>query len=577
MLGIGQVGQTNTLGEKGDDQANEPVFYNVMPLAKSGSPSSGQTVPAVSLPTSPVIKTTNTEQTVAEPDMLKETKEEKSMGTSPASRELSQENTAEAPKVNVPILKKYTPPSKAAFSNLINPDKMAKKEKMRNLMKNLSKGLVGFLAIAIVGVAVWYTAVSFGGSLGLPALADWLRGLPFINKTEPNTAASAGKDEGSGSKIISVPENDDVEGDTKLTTPEWRLKYFEISQCGPGSDCHDTADPDQDGLFNEQEFKQGTDPKNPDSDQDGLADGDEVSIFGCSPLDPRTAGNLDYSDADDVRGGWKCSRKPGEDEFYSQEDLLRISATAKLKGFHEPTLSSIGSDAQWYLDWGKSDVEPLVQGASTPEGFDSSEESKLERDIERLNTIKKIGIALVKYQQEIGSFPDTNSFPVMVASVRPYLGVATNPFDPINFSPFEYKYSVSEENTEFTLQYYSETQTQEIKYASSSAKKDYLGELAIERDEQRMYDLDKLRSALLIVSAAESSVRDGFYFPSQDTFESKIVPQYLPKMPVDPITGKVFEYQVSKDRTTFTLKAVLEKVPAGQTGYLCNQEECRMY
>lgn len=43
------------------------------------------------------------------------------------------------------------------------------------------------------------------------------------------------------------------------------------------------GDDDQDGLSNQQEEQQGTDPKNPDTDGDGLSDGAEVNQFGTNP------------------------------------------------------------------------------------------------------------------------------------------------------------------------------------------------------------------------------------------------------------------------------------------------------
>lgn len=43
-------------------------------------------------------------------------------------------------------------------------------------------------------------------------------------------------------------------------------------------------DPDHDGLTNLQEFQLGTDPNNPDSDGDGLTDGQEVLMYHTNPL-----------------------------------------------------------------------------------------------------------------------------------------------------------------------------------------------------------------------------------------------------------------------------------------------------
>jgi DNA-binding beta-propeller fold protein YncE len=45
-----------------------------------------------------------------------------------------------------------------------------------------------------------------------------------------------------------------------------------------------SEDPDHDGLTNLQEFQIGTDPNNPDTDGDGLTDGQEVLIYHTNPL-----------------------------------------------------------------------------------------------------------------------------------------------------------------------------------------------------------------------------------------------------------------------------------------------------
>jgi hypothetical protein len=63
----------------------------------------------------------------------------------------------------------------------------------------------------------------------------------------------------------------------------WTTKYFQKETCDNPEVCGDTADPDSDGLNNYDEFVANTDPTNPDTDQDGLADGDEVNIYKTEP------------------------------------------------------------------------------------------------------------------------------------------------------------------------------------------------------------------------------------------------------------------------------------------------------
>ncbi|MDW7680634.1 MAG: OmpA family protein [bacterium] len=59
------------------------------------------------------------------------------------------------------------------------------------------------------------------------------------------------------------------------------------------------ADWDKDGLTNKIEKELGTDPRNPDTDGDGLSDGDEVNIYKTDPLKADTDGD-GLSDGDEV-------------------------------------------------------------------------------------------------------------------------------------------------------------------------------------------------------------------------------------------------------------------------------------
>jgi hypothetical protein len=71
---------------------------------------------------------------------------------------------------------------------------------------------------------------------------------------------------------------------------------IEVIVAAPGDDS------DSDGLANETEAYLGTDPGNPDTDGDGLSDGDEFLVYRTLPLHFDTDGD-GVSDGDEVSGG----------------------------------------------------------------------------------------------------------------------------------------------------------------------------------------------------------------------------------------------------------------------------------
>lgn len=59
---------------------------------------------------------------------------------------------------------------------------------------------------------------------------------------------------------------------------------------------------DNDGLSDEREIELGTDPLNPDTDGDGLSDGEEVDVYNTDPLKPDTDGDL-HTDGREITQG----------------------------------------------------------------------------------------------------------------------------------------------------------------------------------------------------------------------------------------------------------------------------------
>ena len=79
------------------------------------------------------------------------------------------------------------------------------------------------------------------------------------------------------------------EGNDHLLTFGIGLSYYILG----------VADYDKDGLTNTQEESIGTDPRNPDTDGDGLLDGEEVNVYYSDPLKQDTDGD-NLSDFDEV-------------------------------------------------------------------------------------------------------------------------------------------------------------------------------------------------------------------------------------------------------------------------------------
>lgn len=354
-----------------------------------------------------------------------------------------------------------------------------------------------------------------------------------------------------------------------VTTPgDWQSRYFGSEVCLELVSCGDKADPDRDGLDNKAEYDKGTDPNNNDGDSDGVADGDEVNIFGMDPLLSRTYREGQYLDSDFIKGGYHIVT----DEPYTDQQLLEIKSKIKQYGLHQPTLTTLGPVAFQLYEFTDPNLPQL------PANLDQSPQAKLDRDTQRQSTIKKVGGALIKYQAEKKSFPPTDDFIVMADLIRSYNMVATNYNDPVGISPFLYGYQATSNNNEFTLTYYSETQNQLIKYTSKNAVEDVAKEDSKMYDEKRKEDLESIQQALRVYSTTqlEPGSEKMYVFPPADKLKTELA-RYITQIPTDPTTKLDYVYQVGPNFDTFTIKAVLQNPRAGSTGYLCNQMECKEY
>lgn len=108
------------------------------------------------------------------------------------------------------------------------------------------------------------------------------------------------------------------------------------------------ADPDGDGLTNNEEKQLGTDKKNPDTDGDGLKDGAEVKQYSTNPLKADSDGDT-LSDGDEVN---KYSTNPNKAD--SDDDGLSDSAEINT---HKTNPNKADSDDDGLADGSEINVQ----------------------------------------------------------------------------------------------------------------------------------------------------------------------------------------------------------------------------
>lgn len=369
-------------------------------------------------------------------------------------------------------------------------------------------------------------------------------------------------------------ENED--GFTITTPNEWQLKYFNNETCQSLSLCGDQADPDLDGLKNIEEHEFQTDPNNNDSDQDGLADGDEIFVFLTNALNPKTANDPTYNDLDYVKGAYDISTG----SKLSEKQLLEISSKMAEKGLHPPTLSNVGDVLISIYGFENTQTETVAPKTENTENTDPSTgtlEEKQDRDAQRSTTVKNVGIALIKYKEDYDQFPPGKNIEEIYDKLKPYSKVPINPKDPLNIEPFVYTYEINANADDFILTFRSEIANEVIRKRSEDSRKDLLIQEAAVLDDQRKNDLKNLQTALLLYSGNNIAGEQNYVFPKEDKYKIDLVPKYIPAIPKDPKTKLDYEYKVSETFDTFTLKVVLDNPNPGTTGYMCNQEDCREY
>lgn len=129
------------------------------------------------------------------------------------------------------------------------------------------------------------------------------------------------------------------------TTPnEWNLRKFfvpniddETGECLNVSVCGPNVDPDKDGLENIDEYNFDVDPLKSDTDNDKIADGDELFVYYTDP-DNEDSDLDSFTDGQEVAGCFDPAVN-GAGKKYSGTSLAVLEKNTSLYQLHEPTIA----------------------------------------------------------------------------------------------------------------------------------------------------------------------------------------------------------------------------------------------
>ncbi|MFX1393823.1 MAG: LamG-like jellyroll fold domain-containing protein [Promethearchaeota archaeon] len=265
-------------------------------------------------------------------------------------------------------------------------------------------------------------------------LLTWFElGITNTSVEDPDTDGDGlwdGLNEETGIGELSLgtdPCKNDTDGDTLIDSFEfygWNITTESLGKIHVSSDpCY--GDTDEDGLTDNEEYANGTDPRNPDTDGDLLTDGDEVNLYSTDPLKRDTDGDaLDDKKEVDIGTDPKTTDTDGDGlsdgeevlgwGFYtdplsadSDHDFLADNAEIKTYKFEREKKAKLDKPISlWFKEHVKKPVSAQLAFTMTFGEYAKDESSGIEYGIENITSLE---ISIVKAENDLIMFNTTTN------------------------------------------------------------------------------------------------------------------------------------------------------------------------
>lgn len=206
-----------------------------------------------------------------------------------------------------------------------------------------------WLAIFVIIVLMTVSGVLFFLSRNRGTTTDTANNVSSSSSTSPQSSVSS-----SSSQTTSTPA-ESTETPAQLakirnssTLPgTWLSQKFSnngvdtLGVCTNTSICGESADPDNDGLTNLDEYNYDSDPQNDDTDADGISDGNEIYIYTTSPRlkDSDRDGVADFAELVACNDPIKMSTAKTE-----ASKLEKFALNTELKPLKQATIKSFNTN-----------------------------------------------------------------------------------------------------------------------------------------------------------------------------------------------------------------------------------------